>query len=137
MDKTLWRTYLIELVGTFALVYFGAGVVCVNHMTLPTKYANAKTRVNYSESGGNEPLTMYGHQPGLVGVALAQGFILAALLAVTLPLSGGYLNPAVTLMLWVFNRLDNTRTWWFIGAQLLGGVLAGVCLRYTFAEALL
>ena len=27
MDKTLWRAYLVELVGTFALVYFGAGVV--------------------------------------------------------------------------------------------------------------
>ena len=41
MDKTLWRAYLIELIGTFALVYFGAGVVCVNHMTLPTKARSA------------------------------------------------------------------------------------------------
>jgi glycerol uptake facilitator protein len=137
MDKTLWRAYAVELVGTFALVYFGAGVVCVNHMTLPTNYANSKSKATYSPSGGEAPLTMYGHQPGLVGVALAQGFILAALLAVTLPLSGGYLNPAVTLTLWVFNRLDNKRTWWFVGAQLLGAVLAGLCLRFTFEESLL
>jgi len=80
---------------------------------------------------------MYGHQPGLVGVALAQGLILAVLLAVTLPISGGFLNPAVTLMLWVFNRLDHQRTWWFIGAQLLGAALAGGCLRLTFTEGVL
>ncbi len=135
-NKTLWRAYLIELVGTFALVYFGAGIVCVNHMTLPTKSA-PPIQGTYGDSAGKEPLTLYGHQPGLVGIALAQGFILAALLAVTLPLSGGYLNPAITLMLWVFNRLDNRRTWWFIGAQVLGGVLAGLCLRYTFDVKLL
>ena len=135
MDKTLGRAYLIELVGTFALVYFGAGIVCVNHMTLPTKAA--PVQITYNESAGKEPLTMYGHQPGLVGIALGQGLVLVVLLAVTLPLSGGYLNPAITLMLWVFNRLDNKRTSWFIGAQMLGGVLAGLCLRYTFSETLL
>jgi glycerol uptake facilitator-like aquaporin len=105
-------------------------------MTLPTKSA-PPVQGTYGDTAGKEPLTLYGHQPGLVGVALAQGFILAALLAVTLPLSGGYLNPAITLMLWVFNRLDNRRTWWFIGAQILGGVLAGLCLRYTFDLKLL
>jgi len=36
---------------------------------------------------------MYGHQPGLVGIALPKVLILVVMLAVTLPLSGGYLNP--------------------------------------------
>jgi glycerol uptake facilitator-like aquaporin len=124
MDNDLRRAYLIELLGTFALVYISAGVVCVNHMTAPT---------------GQEPGTasLFGHQPGLVGIALAQGLILAATLAVTVPLSGGYLNPAVALMLWVFNRLDSRRTAWLIGAQLVGAGLAGVCLRQTFTETVL
>jgi glycerol uptake facilitator-like aquaporin len=124
MDKDLRRAYFIELIGTFMLVYVSAGVVCVNHMTCPS---------------GQEPGTasMLGHQPGLVGVALAQGLILAAALAVTAPLSGGFLNPAITLVLWVFNRLSSARMAWLIGAQAVGAVLAGFCLSKTFAEPVL
>ncbi len=124
MDTNLRRAYFIELIGTFALVYISAGVVCVNHLTTPS---------------GQEPgiARLSGHQPGLVGIALAQGLILATALAVTVPLSGGYLNPAITLMLWVFNRLDHQRTAWFVGAQAVGAAFAGVCLRYTFTESVL
>lgn len=118
---TLGRAYLVELLGTFALVYFGAGIVCVDHMTR-------------SQTGTAAFLE---HQPGLVGIALAQGLILTVILSVSLPLSGGYHNPAITLMLWVFNRLDHQRTLWFIGAQVLGAFLAGLCLRCTFAPAIL
>src|SRR5262249_59797554 len=80
MDNNLRRAYLIELIGTFAVVYISAGVVCVNHLTTPSG----------QESGTS---SLAGHQPGLVGIALAHGLILAAALAVTVPLSGGYLNP--------------------------------------------
>lgn len=123
-DKSLFRSALAELIGTFVLVYFAAGVVCVNAVTTPR-----------GQNPGTVALT--GHQPGVVGIALAQGLVFAILLAATVPISGGYLNPAVTIMLWVFNRLDTVRTSWFLGAQLLGAVLAGLCVRYTFdAEVL-
>src|SRR4051812_7574167 len=104
MDKSLVRAYGLELLGTFALVYFGAGIVCVNHMTT---------------GAGGQPGTaaLLGHQPGLVGIALAQGLILATVLAATMHVSGGYLNPAVALMLWVCNRLPSGRAAWLIGAQ--------------------
>jgi aquaporin Z len=52
-------------------------------------------------------------------------------------LSGGFLNPAITLLLWVFNRLDTVRASWLLGAQLVGAVLAGFCLSRTFDPALL
>jgi aquaporin TIP len=100
-------------------VYFAAGSVCVNHMTTPRGQQPASASLN-------------GHQPGLVGLALAQGLILAVMLAATLPVSGGYLNPAITIMLWVFNRLDTIKAVWFLGAQFLGAVLAGMCVKYTF-----
>jgi aquaporin Z len=123
MDKKFSRIYLIELLGVFALVYFAAGAVLVNYLS----------------TGGQDPATLplNGHQPGVVGVALAQGLILAVMLALTAPLTGGYLNPAVSIMLWVFNRLDTARMCWLVGAQLLGGVLAGLCLRMTFSVAVL
>ena len=119
MDRKLFRIYLVELIGTFALVYVAAGMVCVNHMTTPQNL----------ESGA---ATLGRDQPGLVGMALAQGLILAIMLVATVPISGGYLNPAITIMLWVFNKLDSVKTSWFIGAQLVGGAVAALCLRYTF-----
>ena len=107
MDKNL-RLYIAELIGTFALVFVGAGAWCACQLAV-----------------GPGQIT-----PGLVvAVAVAQGFILAAALAVTVPLSGGYLNPAVTLMLYVFKRFELGKTAALIFVQLLGAVIAGALLR--------
>jgi aquaporin Z len=114
MDKNLIRAYTAELIGTFALVFVGAGAVCVNRMTDVPEM-----------------------RPGLVGIALANGLIYAVALSVTLHISGGFLNPAVTLMLWSFNRLDTAKMAWYIGAQLLGAALAGLCLYSIFTEQVL
>jgi aquaporin TIP len=123
MEKKLQRIVFIELVGVFGLVLFSAGLVCVSQMTVPEGHTGAA------------PQTL--QQPGVLGIALGQGLILAALLALTAPVTGGYLNPAVTVMLWVFNRVETPRAAWLIGAQLLGSVLAAVCLFFTFKITLL
>jgi len=121
MDLRFVRLYVIELVGTFGLVFFSAGVVCVNHMTTPDTQQPATS-------------TLMAYQPGLVGIAVAQGLVLAALLGATVRVSGGYLNPAIAMMLWLFNRLDTRRFAWFVGAQFLGAFLAGMCLHFLFTE---
>ena len=118
MDIDLRRGLVAEGLGTFAIVYFSAGVVCINHLTTP--------------GPGPAAAPLHGQQPGLVGISLAYGLITAATLAVTIRLSGGFLNPAITLMLWVFNRLDNKRTAAFLLVQLGAALLAGACVRYTF-----
>jgi aquaporin TIP len=123
MDASLRRTVVAELLGTFALVYLGAGAVCVNHLT--------------STATQSVSSTLHAQQPGLIGIALAQGLTLAAVLAVTVKLSGGFLNPAITLMLWVFNRLDSKRTALLLVAQLAGAILAGTCIRFTFDDTVL
>jgi MIP family channel proteins len=120
MDATLRRALAAELLGTFALVWFGAGAVCVNTMAT-------------TAAGGS----LSPQQPGTIGIALAQGLVYAAVLAVTVRVSGGFLNPAVTLMLWVFNRLDNKKTGILLLGQLAGAVLAATCLRFTFADEVL
>jgi aquaporin Z len=121
MDTATRRGFVAEFLGVFAVVYFTAGAVCVNVLTT--------SGINTASS----PLG--GMQPGLVGIALAHGLVMAAALAVTVRWSGGYLNPAVTLLLWVFNRLDNKRAAAFLVAQLLGALLAVTCLRFTFADS--
>lgn len=119
MDWPFVRKYLVELVGMFAVVFFSAGVVCVNQLATP---------------GGQLPATatLTAYQPGLVGIAVAHGLIFAAMLAITVRISGGYLNPAIALMLWVFNRLDTRKFAWFVGAQFLGAFLAGMCIHSIF-----
>lgn len=121
MDLRLLRAYLVELLGAFSFVYFAAGLTCINVLA--------------SAEGNATPLT--GHQPGLVGMALGQGLVWMAMLAITVPISGGYLNPAISIMLWVMGRLSTTKFAWFVGAQILGGVLAGFCIQMTFDGAVL
>ncbi len=123
MDKKLARILLIELVGTFGLVLFSAGLVCVNQMTTP------------AQSPPSAALTQ--HQLGVFGIALGQGLILAALLALTAPITGGYLNPAITLTQWVFGRIETPRAAGLMGAQFLGGLLAAVGLYFTFDTTVL
>jgi aquaporin Z len=113
MDSKL-RPYFAELLGTFVLVFVGAGTICA-----AAAYAN--------ESG----------RPALdlAGIALAQGCAVAvALTFSTLDGPGGCLNPAITIMLWVCKRLSGTRTLAFIAVQLAGAALAGLLLRVSFSE---
>jgi glycerol uptake facilitator-like aquaporin len=125
MDKTLPRSvYLVELLGSFAFILVSAGVVIVNQVAQPA---------------GAEPgqAHLFAHQPGLLGIALAQGLILAAMLSVTLPLSPGCLNPAFVLMNWVMGRLATVNMAGLLVAQLAGGILAGACLRFSFTDDVL
>lgn len=118
--KPWMRTGLLEALGTFALVFFAAAAVCINTMTTPDGQ-----RIDHS------PQTAV--QPGLIGVALAQGLILALLLELTAAAPGGYFNPAITIVLWVFNRLATRPMLGLIICQLAGALLAGGALLLIFS----
>lgn len=107
MDPKL-RMYLAELVGTFVLVFVGAGAVCSTFLT-------------------TEP------RLGVTAAALAEGCTLAVVLSATFLVSTGCLNPAITLVLWVFKRLDTVSAFVLILMQLVGASLAGLALRGLFA----
>ena len=123
METKLWRVFFLELIGAFGLILFSAGLVCINQTTTPESQAG--------------PALLTSHQPGVFGIALGQGLILAALLALTAPITGGYLNPAIVVMLWVMGRMESSRAAWLIGAQGLGSVLAALCLQFLFAPEVL
>jgi glycerol uptake facilitator-like aquaporin len=105
------RIYLAEFAGTFAWVFLSAGAVLAD--------SAAKTL----------------EQPpiGPVGIALAVGLSYAGLLAATVPLAGGFLNPAVVLALWVFHRLDSGRALALILVQFAGAAVAGLAVRAIVA----
>jgi aquaporin Z len=66
----------------------------------------------------------------LTGVALAHGLVLAIMVSVTGPLSGGIVNPAVAIGLWVTGKLSTVRTGAYIVAELLGAVAGAFLLKF-------
>lgn len=98
MNNQLFKAGLAELIGTFVLVFVGAGAVVVAPMF------------------------------GVVVPALGHGLILTALVYTYGHLSGAQLNPAVTIGLLVGGKQDVTRSIVFIIAQFVGGIIAGFAI---------
>src|SRR5262245_43253825 len=101
--RVAWKECVAELIGTFALCFIGAGGICTN--------------------AGN------GGQVGLVGIAIAHGLVLSIAVSATMAISGGQLNPAVTLALYAAGKIKQLgQVVQFILAQLIGASLAGFLL---------
>src|SRR5207249_1172668 len=103
MPKLL-RPLTAEFIGTLLFVFLGASSVVAVAANGPT-------------AGGI----------GSLGVALAHGVGMAVIVSMTMSISGGHMNPAVTFGLWIANRVAGTLAWQYILAQVLGGV-AGAAL---------
>jgi aquaporin Z len=98
------RAAVAEFVATFGLVFIGASAVIL------------------SASGVLD----------LTGVALAHGLVLAIMVTITAHLSGGLVNPAVTIGLWVAGKIPSGRAVVFIVAQLLGAIAAAYLVKFLF-----
>lgn len=72
---------------------------------------------------------------GLQGIALVHGLSLAAVVAALSPVSGGHVNPAVTVAWTLAGRMTWSRALLYVLAQLLGGVLAAVAAATAFPAA--
>ncbi len=105
--ESLGKAAVAEFVATFALIFVGAGAVIV------------------ASSG----------QLDLVGVALAHGLVLAVMVSVTGHISGGQVNPAVTIALWAAGKIGTQRGAVLIVAQLVGAVMGALLLRYVVGDA--
>ena len=77
MGRDAGERAVAEFVGTFALVFVGAGSICV----------------------ASTP------DSGLVGVALAHGLVIAVMASAVGHISGGHFNPAVTFGFLVTRRI--------------------------------
>ena len=111
MDDRLLRESIAEFIGTFMLVFVGAGAVTVMGQQA-TKVA-----------------------ADVVVAALAHGLILVAIIATFGNISGAHVNPAVTLGLLVGGKVSVNKAIFYWIAQILGGIAAGFLLRYIFPNA--
>ncbi len=105
MNATLVRPVVAELLGTMLFVFVGAGSVVVT-----------------ASSQGSAALI----------VALAHGVAIAVIVSATMNVSGGYLNPAVTLGLFAIRRLDGRSALAYVAAQLSGAVAAAALIKWLF-----
>ena len=104
---SLARRLVAEALGTFGLVFIGAAVVVVNG--------------GFPNSG-----------IGLLGIALAHAVVLAVMITATMTISGGHLNPAVTIGLLATRRIDPVSALAYIVTQ-----LAAACAAAFLVKALL
>lgn len=106
MNQRLMRHGIAEGVGTFALTFVGAGVICTD-----------------SYNGG---------EVGLLGVALAHGLVLAAVVSALGHISGAHVNPAVTLGALLSRAIEPVTAAVHVASQLVGAVVAGLMLAAIF-----
>ncbi|OGE07368.1 hypothetical protein A2W70_03185 [Candidatus Curtissbacteria bacterium RIFCSPLOWO2_02_41_11] len=102
---TPWRAYLAEFLGTFVFVFIASGATLTN--------------IFFNDIGG-------------VGVALATGLALTSMIYAVVHLSGGHLNPAVTLAIWFSQKINGGVASFYIIAQLLASLAAAGVLLWIF-----
>ncbi len=94
-----------EFIGTFALIFFGAGSICADQ---------------YLHGAGGA---------GLLGIALAHGLAIGIMVSALGHVSGGHFNPAVTIGFWVTKRINTLDVIGYWAAQLVGAIAAAYLLK--------
>jgi aquaporin NIP len=98
--------FTAEVIGTFALVFVGTGAAIVNDLTRGT--------VTH------------------VGVALAFGLVVLAMIYAVGEVSGAHFNPAVTAGFALAGRLPAAQVVPYVAAQCVGAIAASALLRLLF-----
>lgn len=104
---------LAEFIGTFLFVFIGAGAICTDQAM---------------RLAGNSGI-------GLIGIALAHGLALAIVITAVGHISGGHINPAVTIGFWVTRKMNTLLSLGYWSAQLLGSVCAAYVLAHLLPPA--
>ncbi len=102
------RRLLAEFVGTFALIFIGAGSIVASGIALPQAAIPGA---------------------GLVTIALAHGLTIATMVTAVGHVSGGHFNPAVTVAAWVTRRIGTGEAAAYVLTQLAGGAAGAGLLR--------
>lgn len=103
-----WRAYVAEFLGTFVFVFIAAGASLANAFYVDI---------------------------GTVGIALATGLSISAMMYACVHLSGAHLNPAVTIALWLAQKFKGEMAVFYILAQITASFTAAGLLQLIFGLA--
>lgn len=97
------KALIAEFIGTFTLIFIGVGAIAADNIT--------------------------GGKLGLTGIAFAHGLAIAVMASATAAVSGGHLNPAVTVGLWFAKKINGQAAVGYVIAQCLGAVTAAFLIK--------
>ena len=103
------KKYWAEFLGTYILVFVGAGAIIINSVTEGT--------VSH------------------LGIGLSFGLVVMAMIYAIGDISGAHINPAVTIAFWVAKRFPSNQLLQYISFQILGAILASATLYFMFPNA--
>jgi len=112
--NSLPQKLVAEFIGTFTLIFIGAGSICADQ---------------FLRSGGQAGV-------GLLGIAAAHGLAIGIMVSALGHISGGHFNPAITLGFWVTKKMGTMQSLAYWVAQLLGGIAGAYLLRAVFPAAI-
>ncbi len=122
MTVSLGKRFVAEAVGTFILVFFGAGAAVVTLML----------------AAGSTPATPFNIGIGALGglgdwlaIGLAFGIAIAGSIYALGRISGCHINPAVTIALFATKRFPGREVAPYIVAQLLGAAAASLLFAWA------
>jgi MIP family channel proteins len=102
--KSMVEQAVAEFIGTFALIFIGAGSVVVLSLAGPGAAS-------------------------VIGIALAHGLVLGVMISNLGHISGGHFNPAVTIGAWVVGKIESARVLVYLPAQAAGAAAGAGVLR--------
>lgn len=102
-----------EFLGTFAVIVVSIGAICADQYIAPD-----------AKSGGS-----------LIVIAAAYGLAVAIAVSAMGHISGGHFNPAVTIGVWVTQRLSTVTSILYCAAQLLGAAAASYLVKWVLPES--
>lgn len=102
------KKYVAEMIGTFVLVFVGCGSVVINNVT--------------------------DGDVSLVGIAMAWGLVVSAMIYSIGDISGAHINPAVTIAFWVGRRFEGKHVPAYLVSQCTGAILASLLLRTLYPD---
>src|SRR6267142_2276126 len=109
MSNRIAPKLLAEFIGTFALIFIGAGAGAV--------------------VGDGVGL------PGLIAIAFAHGLTVMAFAFAYGPVSGGHFNPSVTVGVFAAGAMSAGEAFGYIVSQLIGGVAGALLLKTVLGGA--
>ena len=112
-DPTIAKRAIAEVIGTFILVFLGCGSAVALTGAVPAEAAALQ----------------------FTGIALGFGLGIAGAIYAVGHISGGHLNPAVSVALTIIGRFKIEDLPAYIGAQVIGALLAALALKGVFPDA--
>jgi len=118
---SMGRKFLAELIGTFLLVFFGAGAVVITLMIVHGSITPNPFAIGISMGDW-------------LGINVVFGLAIAIGIYAFGKVSGGHFNPAITIALWAVRKFHGRDVLPYIVAQLIGATIASLLFALCIGQ---